>query len=201
MNYLAFGLAQEGVTDFAALRVLLNRVLAQMAHADHTTSFSWDIVDAGKSSDENIQQVVASADFDVVIAHRDGAARASGVASQLRTLGAVPLVPVKEMEAWLVVDPPSIGRALGVPNHAMQPLASPRMVESFADPKQTYRDHIQQCVGLRRVRRAGQRTNDYIELIAGELDLNLLGQLSAFRDFRSDLRDAIGQKGWPFRQT
>lgn len=88
-------------------------------------------------------------DFDLVIVHRDAEGQnpetrrnevLSGVATIREQMPALPVVPVRMTEAWLLLDEDAIRRVAGRPN-GVEPLGLPSLatVEQALDPKQVLR--------------------------------------------------------------
>lgn len=104
-------------------------------------------------------------DFALVIVHRDAEAQdpqarydevEHGVAAIRADLPALPIVPVRMTEAWLLVDEAAIRRVAGRPQSAV-PLGLPPVAdaESVADPKELLQEALSRASGAtgRRLRR------------------------------------------------
>lgn len=105
----------------------------------------------------------------------------------------VSAVPVRMLEAWLLVDEAAIRRAAGNP-HGTEPLDLPKVdaLELLADPKAVLHDALRAACGLSGVRRkrfpVHARSYRVAELIP---DLAPLRRLDAFRRMEADLEKAI----------
>lgn len=95
--------------------------------------------------------------FDLVIVHRDAEGQNpqsrrdevfSGVASVREQMPALPIVPIRMTEAWLLVDEDAIRRTAGRPNGTMPlDLPSPGTVEQVPNPKQLLREALEVASG------------------------------------------------------
>jgi hypothetical protein len=139
---------------------------------------------------------------DLLIVHRDAEGqslrdRQEELTRAVTQLGAAPstviLVPVKMMEAWLLIDEVAIRRAAGNPNGRVE-LRLPRFreLETIPDPKSRLHDSLRSASEL-----SGRRLKNFhsqgaasrvAQLIA---DFEPLIRLSAFQQFRADLRIAL----------
>jgi hypothetical protein len=116
----------------------------------------------------------------------------AGAAARGTQLPAVPVIPVRMLEAWLLFDEAAIRRAAGNPNGLVQlGLPSPRQVEQLPDPKENLKTALRTASELRgrRLRKfstqdAFWRVTDFLE------DFSPLRSHSAFRDFERTLREA-----------
>ncbi len=111
---------------------------------------------------------------------------------------AVTVIPVRMMEAWLLIQESAIRRAANNPN-GRTALAMPRLreIENIGDPKSVLHELIRKATGLGTHRRdrfdvhhAVHRVADYIE------DFSPLRQLSAFRILEEQITTTIADRGW-----
>jgi hypothetical protein len=112
----------------------------------------------------------------------------------------VPIVPVRELEAWLLIDEAAIREAVGVP-HGLASLTLPHLheVEACSDPKAVLRQALRDASELPRrrwTRLDAIRPRTIVNCIK---DLTLLRQLTAFQAFEDDVRQVIQDQGWPER--
>jgi hypothetical protein len=104
----------------------------------------------------------------------------------------VPVVPVKNIEAWLVSDYEAfckvVGtkaseRELGLPSH-------PRLVESLPDPKRTFREALRIAHSMRR-KRSNYHPGEYYELLARTIKMESLLKVPAFKIFYDELTEML----------
>ncbi|MBN1362444.1 MAG: DUF4276 family protein [Sedimentisphaerales bacterium] len=114
------------------------------------------------------------------------------------TPSVIAVIPVRMMEAWLLIDETAIRKAADNPNGQV-PLGMPKIgeTEDIADPKGLLHDLIRKATGLSARRRknfnvhsALHRVSEYIE------DFSVLRQLPAFLALEEDLVDTIGRRAW-----
>ncbi len=108
------------------------------------------LVGAGTTVEAKVRELLrADPDFDLVFVHRDGdkpglEARREEIRAASTRVGApwplVPVIPVREMEAWLLVDEQQLRSVVGNAKGAAS-LALPKLsqVEACTDPKQVLR--------------------------------------------------------------
>lgn len=205
-RYLGLGLHGEGPTDQRFLSPVLARltsnILAQHGRypvlvgpvADLTSVPAGDRADGLSRAVEKAQGAV-----DLLFVHADGAgdptgARATIVQPLIDRMVAdhgddapvcVPVIPVREMEAWVIADPAAIAgllrskldaAALGLPD-------DPAECESVPDPKAA----LEQAMALARSKTRRRRGSITYEPLGERVDLSRLMQLDAFRTLHDDL--------------
>jgi hypothetical protein len=142
--------------------------------------------------------------FDLVIVHRDAENDSrqrrlieieDGVSAVREGLSALPIVPIKMTEAWLLVDEEAIRRVAGRPS-GTEPLGLPSLsgVESVPDAKELLRRALETASGttgrrLKRFKRdfGGQRRR----LLEGIDHAGPVSQLSAWRDLETDIATVL----------
>ncbi len=103
----------------------------------------------------------------------------------------IPVIPVRMMEAWLLIDEDSIRRAAGNPNGKSQ-LELPRLqdLESISDPKEMLYSILRNASQLtgRRLKKFSvhERVHRVAELMT---DFSPLRQLAAFRALEQDIQN------------
>lgn len=160
---------------------------------------------AGKDVASKVSALLAvDAEFDLLFIHRDidnfsVEVRRREIAGAMRDHGAgkpyVPVIPIRETEAWLLLDEAAIRAVVGNPRGKTE-LELPKklsQIEQCADPKEILLE------ALRRAARHGRRhaisENDFGRL-RGELLRNLdidgpVNQLSAWQNLLRDLKAAL----------
>lgn len=142
--------------------------------------------------------------FDLVIVHRDAEAAGrdarlseiqQGVAEVRPTLPALPVIPIRMTEAWLLMDEAAIRRVAGRPS-GTSPLNLPQipLIEQLADPKQALREALERASGAmgRRLKRFRRDFPAHRRRLLEELDHHgPVSQLSAWQNFESDVASVV----------
>lgn len=111
---------------------------------------------------------------------------------------AIPLVPVRMTEAWMLADGDALRNVLGtsqtndqleIPNRAHE-------IERDATPKQTLALVIKHALAARPQRRRRIKRADLDEPLARQIALERLAGLPSYRQFVADLRQALQQLGF-----
>lgn len=111
---------------------------------------------------------------------------------------AIPVIPVRMLEAWLLIDAEALRRAVGNPNgHVPLTLPSVSSLEDIPDPKGTLTSLLEAAteLGQRRLRKfnAGQATTILADVIPSYAPLRAL---PAFNQLESAIQRAILDCGW-----
>ncbi len=153
-------------------------------------------------------QVTAAVDLEpnanLVFVHRDadsvdGAPRYQKISEALEALDVtqhgVPVVPVQETEAWLLLEEEEIRRVADNPNGKSQlDLPAPRRVEEISDPKALLAEILVKASALkgRRLERFKRSIPRRVKLLLERLDPEgKVRLLPAWQKLRSDLQAAI----------
>jgi hypothetical protein len=160
----------------------------------------------GGSVEARLRQVVKEeADTAIVFVHRDSDSRSSESRRREITEAAervaelhsivVPLVPIQELEAWLLLDDAAIRSVVGRPS-STAPLGLPRagMVESVADPKKVL---AEACIAASEA--SGRRLKDERRkfpvrrrVLLERLDIDgPVRGLSAWQELERDISNAV----------
>jgi len=207
---LSIALFTEGPTDADFFLPLLARVSIDLLsrQARHPSRVADPVWLRGRLSTDAFADRVEKdgRGFDVVVVHTDGGGdpqRAlaeriepwfASVADKSRAEGLVPLVPIRETEAWMLADSASLAevfgtkidrRELGLPTHS-------RDVESITDPKRKLHELNVTLRGPRRARRVGVRPL-YAALGQAE-SLPVLLTVPAFRRFHDGFVSVLRKK-------
>lgn len=215
MRYLGLALFAEGPTDHWLLAPILRRVVEDLcvSYAQEQVLIGevlelWSPADS-KSADRATQILQAAREavgaFHVLFIHADGGGdpdaavvqrampaigRIAEETSLRGTLG-VAVVPVRETEAWALVDGDALRAglgtllddvALGVPNR-------PRDVEELVDPKQVLNQALAMIVRSPRRRRTLRAS--FFPRIGEQVRLQLLMDVPAYMHFREELHRAL----------
>jgi len=141
---------------------------------------------------------------DILFVHRDAervavSERVEEISGAVNSLASdqrwVPVVPVRMQEAWLLVDEAAIRAGSGNPNgRAKIDLPAPRDIEGIPDPKALLVDLLKDASGVQGRRRKKFPVNAAMQRVVNYLDsVAPLGQLSAFRTFKTDLGNALAE--------
>lgn len=215
MAELRFALIGEGNTDEALLPViqwLLHEHLQSVTVVGLFANRARTTVPRSRTLAERIASVLAGAPWHVVSVHRDAdrAGRTARVDEIERAADraqisvasrrpVVPIVPVRETEAWLLFDEAALRAGAGNPNGTMDlQLPRPARVESLSDPKRNLRDLLYTASGLRG-RHRDRLTIDPLQVSNSINDFSPLRDLPAFRAFENDVKQIIDRQGWPER--
>jgi len=136
----------------------------------------------------------------LLFVHRDAEGhppedRRTEIAALLRTvqIRAVPVIPIRMTEAWLLFDESAIRSAAGNPN-GTQDLGLPRIdrLEDLPDPKTVLHQALTTASGLNARRRGTFPVHQRVHRIADYLDdYSRLDALSAFRSLQEAIRAAL----------
>ncbi len=216
MSYLGIALFAEGPTDHRFLAPLIQRLVIDLV-ADRGGELP-DVGDVltltspeGSLGEPREARIAAAAHaarfaFHVLCVHADGGGdpprvRAQqvdpGLSAALRVLapesyGRVAIIPVREMEAWTLVDGEALRRAfrttlsddeMGLPRRA-------RDVENLLDPKSVLTGaHRASLQGARR--RSDASPTGALPLIAERIRLDVLRQVPSFAAFQGEMEAAL----------
>lgn len=213
MQYLGLALYAEGSTDYYFLRPLLQRLCEDLCASEAIGKVDVSEVLAlthpAEAQDEPREQRVLAAakwahdSWRVLFVHADGAndparARNEQVEPSLKLLReafendgvGVAVVPIREIEAWAIVDGDAIRSVFGTDlSDADLGLPARRAVETVSNPKAVLLGafHATQPSGRRR----RQGTGPYLNTLGEVVSLSQLRELAAFERLVSDLRAAL----------
>lgn len=216
MRYLGLALYAEGTSDYSFLAPLLHRVCGDLClrlarepvEVSPVLRLTHPRKDHGSSREARIRAAAKDAlgSWEVLFVHADGGgdprkARRERVDPALRLLrdefGArgrgVAVIPVRELEAWTLVDGDALREALGT-NLSDEDLGLPRsdLADRESDPKGRLAQALQ-ASGIRRIRGSGE--DPYLAMIAEQVSLEALHSLAAFRALEEDLERALEELG------
>ncbi len=215
MQYLGLALFAEGPTDYRFLPPILRRTTEELCLMEaRTTVQIGDVLNLHtpqKYRDADLATQIleaakaANGAYNILFIHTDGAGNpevaynqrvqpakeriAAELSSQLeRTVG---VVPVREMEAWTLVDGDALRDAFGtvLDDKALGIPPRPREVEGILDPKQTLNQAYAKVVGDKQRKR--RTAADFFDAIGERVQLTRLRQVPAFGRFEKELRAAL----------
>ncbi len=156
-----------------------------------------------RSLGERIARAVEYYPCDLLFIHRDAEREPLDVRSEeigrafsemeLRGAAPVHLIPVRMLEAWLLIDEDAIRKAAANPGSRIElDLPSPQRIEELVDPKQTLHEALRRAFEYtgRRLRKfnVDAATHRVAESIR---DFSPLRELPAFRQFETSTREAF----------
>jgi len=219
VRYLGLALFAEGPTDHRFLSPILRRTAEELC-----LQYSTDQIEISNMlelhsplqyrNQDRARRIVEAARqargaYNILFMHTDGASdperawqeRIRPAVQRLIVECAnvqerpVAVVPIRETEAWALVDGEALRGAfgtvlddvdLGIPNR-------PREVERIADPKQALDRAFDRVIGSRRRRK--KKAPVFLNVIGERVRLALLRQVPAFQRFEQDLRTALTDLG------
>lgn len=213
MRDLSFGFCGEGAAEYEFLMPVIERILQELLPQSYIRAFDFSSKTEENDSEQQIERMIRVAQqadgLDILIFHLDADAPDTSRAYQQRfrpgydevqrianhvNKEVIPIIPVRMTEAWLLVDFPAfcdvIGTkekagVLGFPKH-------PDQVESIQDPKMTFRTAIDQAV-RRRKNRKRIPEDEVFRPLAQKIDLGLLEQVPAYREFLEKLKGTLNR--------
>lgn len=211
MTYVSWSAFYEGPTDESYFDILLPRVMESLVMQygiRNVTIPDFPAVKLGKNGRE-VEAVAAEAcsesdAFHLVFIHADTGGRALSATIDNRSAAyrvkmnelcdwplerCIVIAPRHETEAWMLADPDAVKNSLGY-SGSHNDLALPANAveaERLVDPKQTLEAAMRTVRGRRRTLHIQQ----IIPAIAQRQSLNSLRAAQSFRQFESELSDAL----------
>jgi hypothetical protein len=216
MREIRFTLLCDGTSDKALtqivswlLRDLLPDVLIQSQYADFGLLRNPPPLNA---LDQRIEKAVTLYPCDILFVHRDAEKepfqnRKNEILKFFKKVNAnfleklVPVVPVRMMETWLLIDENALKIAAGNRKYA-QKIALPRHnnLESLPDPKDYLHNLLREVSGLKGRKLQSLRVSQSVHLIADNIDdYSKLRHLAAFQELEKDVKLALTQLGFTFQ--
>ena len=207
-NPLRYTLVSDGPTDRVLLPIIA-WVLEQIPWPNER-QFESQFAEAGELQKGaglagKIESALSRYPCDLLFVHRDAESSEDAIrrhrleeisrAMEGHSICFVPIVPVRMIEAWLLIDRAAICRAAGNPNsRANISLPALRHLENQSDPKALLHELLAEASELTGRRLKAFRAEmtyrrcyipDYIS------DFSPLRQLSAFREFEAETRRVV----------
>jgi Domain of unknown function (DUF4276) len=209
VRYLTCFLVCEGNSDKWFLTELLRRALDEICL--EASSRIVEVVIEHVQADHQRPAAIADAlmsagKFDLLLYHHDGSphgtsqAKVTEVCSSLareRREPVVPVVPVRETEAWMLADPDAVASLLGVRPASMTTSGFPvraKDVEEVADPKQLLKSAMESCAGHGTGLRIPKQ--DLFLVLAERIDLDRLREVPSFARWWTDMTEALVKMGY-----
>ena len=202
-------LLSDGSSDRALIPILRWLLHCHLPHC--AIQLAWaDLRQLPRPPRELHERIAASVELypcDLLFVHRDAEGtsfqnRQTEVVCALGKAGVAPpgtpVIPVRMMEAWLLLDETAIRKAADNPN-GQERLDLPKLgdIETISDPKRHLHDLVLDATGLPPQRRkrfspygAVHRIAEYVD------DFSPLRRLSAFAHLEARLIATIREQGW-----
>jgi hypothetical protein len=201
-NTLGFALIADGSSDralFPIIRWTIRLLLPRVSLFERGF-----VARGGRPLVPTIREAIEEFSPDVLFVHRD--AERSTLEDRRMEVPTSPgpivrVVPVRMMEAWLLIDEPALRVAAGNPN-ATSSLDLPRAdeLESIPDPKARIGELLLRASGLHSPRRLKRLRRDIAHRVQrlSQLirDFTPLLRLSAFSAFRAELEAVLSAGPW-----
>lgn len=221
MRYLGLALFGEGITDYKFLTNVIRRTAEDVCAKRVKSPVEIGDVVALRTPVEAIDDPLASkilrsaqnaaGSFDILCIHTDGAgnwekardervhpaAELVGQEESLKPAQTVAIIPVREMEAWVLADGATLRQAFAttLPDEELGIPARPRDVETIYDPKLTLEAAFEKTLpGRRRSRKTS--VESYLDTIGEQIDLDKLRGVPSFRRFEEELSLALQHLGF-----
>lgn len=212
-HVLGLGFHGEGPTDHRFLPPLLERLTTNVLLAEGRYPVRIDPPvhlrpASERSREEGLVEAVAETEgaVDVLFLHADGNGDPDGTRDNVlaplvdAVEGAfgdgaplfVPVVPVREMEAWMIADPATLAQVVGSTLDAagLGLPARARDVEGVADPKLA----LEEAVRRARSRTRRRRVQIPYEPIGERIALDRLRSVAAFARLEADLTERLSER-------
>lgn len=209
MRSLSCVLVREGPSDDWFLPVVLQRALQDMCR-EHFPSCGEvqeirSLPEAGNQHPDSVVSAVAAelGTFDVLLYHHDGSPpdKSDPVIRRMREAWQatgyreplVPVVPVRETEAWLLADAEAVRSALRVrklPDFGFEP----ERVHSVPRPKEEFEAIVRQVAGRRAT--SGHGIRDYIVRVGATARIDVLRRVPAFALWWDEMIEALERLGY-----
>ena len=213
MRTISLALYAEGSTDYRFLPIVIQKTVENILFSNHCPNVA--VVEPtlitrveGHSGAEKIHYAAKDAlGVHILFVHLDADTRTIERAKMERFFPGrdlvnsskeklcrelVPIIPVKNIEAWLTCDYDAFCSAVGTHASAEElglP-SQPRLVESLPDPKHTFREALR-IAHLSRRRRVKYEPGEYYEILAQTIQLDNLLRVPAFKIFYDELTEVL----------
>ena len=211
MQRLRYTLLGDGSSDRALIPILTWLLRQYCEVIIPTFADLRDLPRPPKQLPERIQQSIELFPCDLLFVHRD-AERESVDRRKEEILLAVeksglevpppfvPVVPVRMLEAWLLISEAAVRYASGNPNGS-QPLSLPNVddLEALPDPKGVLYNIMRDASGLqgRRLKRFERKLPTRLQQVSVQIkDFRTLRRLAAFRRLEREIKRVAKENGW-----
>jgi len=213
MNCLRFTLVGEGSSDKNLIPILEWAVRQQGVEVAQGQFARWDLLP--KRPATIAEKIIAGLSLydecDLLFVHRDAdqsddptprrreieAAVSEAKATQAISIPSLPVIPIRETEAWLLIEEKAIRKAANNPNGKNDlKLPSHKRIEKCTDPKKELQRVLRTATEWSPQRLKRFDTETAMARIAEHIsDFSQLRKLTAFQRLESDLA-ALRARGW-----
>lgn len=212
MRTISLALYAEGATDYRFLSIIIQRtvenILLQHDHPDIGVLEPTPLknIKGNSIGDKIFLAAKAAYGVHILFIHLDADSRtwerakeerfdpgierikSSSLEKLCRDL--VPVIPVKNTEAWLLCDYEAFCEAVGinVPMHEINWPKRPKMVESISDPKCKFNEILKTAYSIRK---RTYETGEFYEILSRLININKLLLVPAFKKFYCELANTM----------
>jgi Domain of unknown function (DUF4276) len=154
--------------------------------------------------DQRMEKAVSLYPCDILFVHRDAEkdsfeSRKNEILKFFQKINTtfsekfVPVVPVRMMETWLLIDEDAIKKAAGNRNYAPKiDLPKSKNLESISEPKDYLHDLLKKVSGLKGRRLENLKVSQTVHIIADSIeDYSQLRELQAFKQLENDVKKVL----------
>jgi hypothetical protein len=201
----------EGSTDQRFFPILIGRLIEEYFFLKKITAeLSWLFVPKKGSSYDNILKACEEGyEHNLVLFHRDSGNVGWDEAyenhfslavrkinqDQLYNKNLIAVIPVRELEAWMLADKDLLKRSIGtsLSNNDLSLTYQISRIERIGDPKRVIEVAIQLYHNTltAKQRRYAARINDMYDIIASEIDVERLSVLESFKKLNVSLKQVL----------
>lgn len=216
MKTLTMAFFGEGSTDHRFLPIIIKRTaidILRQSGSSHVEVLDPISVGQGIRAQTQAEKILRAAEqaygVHLLIVHLDADTRDPRVAYEERFLPGleavqqstgqlcrtlIPIIPVKNMEAWLLCDVEAFQEAVGtrLQGHELGLPLHPHQVEALSDPKSVFRNAVTVAMTHRR-RRGRIDPGKYYELLGHSIRLDRLQAVPAYQTFREDFTSLLAR--------
>jgi len=203
---LTYTLLSDGSSDRALMPIIewtINQIRPELLVQGNRADLS-QLKNPPKELLDRITTSIRLYPCDVLFVHRDGEKETyenrrdeiivaiDGI--PLRSvLPVIPVIPVRMMEAWLLIDSRAIKTAASNPNGRYDPkLPIVKLVERLSDPKEVLYNHLRQASGLKGRQLDKFNVSKAVHLIAENItNFSALKELRAYQYFENEVVEML----------
>lgn len=213
MRELRFTLLCDGTSDKALIPIiswLLRDLLPDVSLQSHYADFGF-LKNPPPSSalDQRMVKAVTLYPCDILFVHRDAEkeafqSRKDEILKFFQKIKKpfseklVPLVPIRMMETWLLIDEKALKMAAGNRNYAQKiDLPRSKNLEALSDPKDYLHSLLKEVSGLKGRKLQNLKVSQTVHLIADSIeDYSQLRLLTAFQQLEKDVKAVLTELGF-----